>query len=220
MLRLTKRSAASTEINDPGEHLPENETHVVYKCFTSSELLVSLVPRKDISKRKKTTKCFQSILIENIIYWWSGYVSKACCRQLVPTIETVIPDYRRLPTQRRIEWADAALTAGGRRDLHLLLDLGSSAGSVDQNCSQKSQANVYAWHRSKFPSGVSLSHMSIFKDKMNARGKYHMGSQGIRKFLTASDWGKTFVEAFDLRLASPSWKHRYFPGGLCTDSHW
>lgn len=55
--------------------------------------------------------------------------------------------------------------------------------------------------------GFSVSHMSIFKDKMNAQSKYHIWTQGIRKFLTASDWGKTFVEAFDLRLASRSLKH-------------
>ena len=88
-------------------------------------------------KKKKKPEHFQPILVENIILWWSGYVSKACYHQLAPRIENAIPDYRQIPAQGPIEWADAALTAGGRRALHLFLDLGSSAGSVDQNCSQK-----------------------------------------------------------------------------------
>lgn len=50
--QLTKRSAISTEVNDPGQHLPANETHVVYNCF-SSELLISVGPRRGISKRKE-----------------------------------------------------------------------------------------------------------------------------------------------------------------------
>lgn len=120
---------------------------------------------KIFPKEKKITKHFQPILVENIILWCSGYVSKACCHQLSPRIETAIPDYRQIPTQGPTEWADAALTAGGRRDLHLLLDLGSSAGSVDQNCSQKSQANVYAWHRNKSPSDFSVSRMLFSKTK-------------------------------------------------------
>jgi len=53
VLRLTKRSAVSTEINEPGEHLPENEIYVVYKPFTSTEMMISVFPRKDISERKK-----------------------------------------------------------------------------------------------------------------------------------------------------------------------
>lgn len=44
------------EINDPVECLPENETHIVYEHFASSELLISVVPRREISKRRENLK--------------------------------------------------------------------------------------------------------------------------------------------------------------------
>lgn len=142
-------------------------------AFPAQSCWSQLSQRKIFPKEKKktnqttnqTTKSFQLILVENFILWWSGYVSNTCYLQLAPRIENAIQDYRQNPTQGPTEWADAALAAGGRRALHLLLGFGSSADSVDQNCSQKSQANVYAWHRNKFPSGFSVSRMLFLKTK-------------------------------------------------------
>ena len=180
MLRLTKRSAISTEINDPGEHLPETRLMLFINPLPAQSCWSQLSQGKIFPKENKITKHFQPILVENITWWWSGYVSKACCRHLAPRTENAIPGYRQIPTQGPAAWADAALTAEGRRALHLLPDLGSSAGSVDQNCSQKSQAN--AWHRNKFASGFSVSRMSVFEDKINAQGNDHIRTQGIKKF--------------------------------------
>lgn len=60
LLRLEKRSAIFTKKNDSEEHLPENETCGVYKCFTSSGLLFSVGPRKDISKSIEDNKTFST----------------------------------------------------------------------------------------------------------------------------------------------------------------
>lgn len=102
-----------------------------------------LAQGKIFPKVQKIMKHFRPVLVENIKLWWSGCVSAACCHQLAPRRGKAIPHYGQTPTQGPIERADAALTARGRRELHLLLEFGSSATSVDQNCSQKSQVNVY-----------------------------------------------------------------------------
>lgn len=140
----------------------------------------------------KVRICFRSVL------------SSACPqnRKCCPTLWTN-------PNQGHIERADAALTARGRRKLHLLLEFGSSATPVDQNCSQKSQVNVYVWHRSKFPSGFWVSRMTISKEKMNARGKHRVWPQGLNKSLTAGEWGSIFIEASDPCLSSSSWRCRW-----------
>lgn len=66
------------EINDPVERLPENETHIVYKHFASSELLISVVPRREISKRRENLKK-NTLSIFNKFYLKTLYLMVRIC---------------------------------------------------------------------------------------------------------------------------------------------